>query len=662
MINETPQQYDVSGNITGDKIAMGIHADAMAHIMGVLTDLYSDPMLAILREYSTNALDAHVEAGQTRPIEVTTPSSLSPFFTVQDFGIGMSHDDIRSIYSQYGASTKRDTNSQVGMLGLGCKSALTYASQFTLVGVKDGVRVTVVIGRDEDGAGSMTVIDTATTDDPNGVTIQVPAKIADAYMFQNKARDFFRFWEPGTVLVDGKQPAPVEGLKITDDLTVIEGGQSYVIMGNVAYPANIEHGLSWRTSLVARVPIGAVNFTPSREALHYTPKTEATIKRVSAEFKTAKREAVERLVGESDTHHAALLLATQWANKLGVQRNSLRYKGETLPDSYSPPKGQAILTTRDGKLSGHTTMVHLNAEVFDRTMVIENYDAVSFTAGQKKKLLIKASEVRQDGGSVLSFRNFLLLHGKLDPAWAKWFPKDAVVDWAPIKALKLPKAVKVNNQYRLAGSFDLRRGGKTEYEVPAQEIGKIATTDLFYLHGNPREGSHYDSFLSDLNANATLVCLPGNRLDKFQRTFPHAKNVKEAIREGYQKWLKKVPAEQKLAWSTQRNLRNTEALRALDLSRVPDPAFAKVVKVLKTDTTKFEKRLGDWRKLGMRSYSDVEVTPLTCPLENYPLFDYPVGTGYYAPKGEKRARQIEHNYLYLAAAYAADQAAKTAQA
>ena len=41
-------------------------------------------------------------------------------------------EDIHSIYSQYGESTKRGTNAQNGMLGLGCKSALTYTNQFTM--------------------------------------------------------------------------------------------------------------------------------------------------------------------------------------------------------------------------------------------------------------------------------------------------------------------------------------------------------------------------------------------------------------------------------------------------------------------------------------------------------------------------------------------------
>jgi sensor histidine kinase regulating citrate/malate metabolism len=126
MIATKNNSIQVESNVQGEKIAMGIDPAAMAHIMSILTDLYSDPEYAVIREYSTNAFDSHIEAGQTRPIEVTLPTDLAPFLTIRDFGIGLDAEGIESIYSLYGASTKRNTNDQVGMLGLGCKSALTY--------------------------------------------------------------------------------------------------------------------------------------------------------------------------------------------------------------------------------------------------------------------------------------------------------------------------------------------------------------------------------------------------------------------------------------------------------------------------------------------------------------------------------------------------------
>src|SRR3954462_183715 len=134
---------DVTSTLEGEKIAMGISKENMGMVMTILTDLYSNPVLAVIREYSTNALDAQIEAGVDRPIEVTLPGPLSPFFKVRDYGDGLNEDDIRDIYSQYGTSTKRASNDVVGMLGLGCKSALTYTDQFTVTGIKNGVMTMV---------------------------------------------------------------------------------------------------------------------------------------------------------------------------------------------------------------------------------------------------------------------------------------------------------------------------------------------------------------------------------------------------------------------------------------------------------------------------------------------------------------------------------------
>src|SRR6478736_9578308 len=109
-LTKTPKWADVeiTGNVpTNDVTSMTIDAAGGAHIMSLLTDMYSDQELAVLREYTSNGIDAHRAAGQTLPIEVHLPSALSPNFIVQDYGTGMSLDDIKYIYSSYGASTKR---------------------------------------------------------------------------------------------------------------------------------------------------------------------------------------------------------------------------------------------------------------------------------------------------------------------------------------------------------------------------------------------------------------------------------------------------------------------------------------------------------------------------------------------------------------------------
>ena len=60
--------------------------------------LYSDKELAIIREYSTNAADAHVEAGiADTPIEITLPTKLSPTFKIRDFGLALNDSEIQDV-------------------------------------------------------------------------------------------------------------------------------------------------------------------------------------------------------------------------------------------------------------------------------------------------------------------------------------------------------------------------------------------------------------------------------------------------------------------------------------------------------------------------------------------------------------------------------------
>lgn len=55
----------------------GIQDEDLSHIMGILrSQIYTDKLLAVIREYSTNARDANIEAGNGSPIDITLPISV----------------------------------------------------------------------------------------------------------------------------------------------------------------------------------------------------------------------------------------------------------------------------------------------------------------------------------------------------------------------------------------------------------------------------------------------------------------------------------------------------------------------------------------------------------------------------------------------------------
>lgn len=662
--DKTASAIAVTGTMGGVKHALGIDPAAMAHIMNVLTDLYSDPEYAVLREYSTNALDAQIEAGYAGPIDVSLPSPLSPFLKVRDYGVGLSEEDIADIYSRYGASTKRNTNTQVGMLGLGCKSALTYVSQFTIVSVKDGNRVQVAVSREEEG-GSMTVVDERPTDDANGTEITIPVK--RGHEFEAKAKKFFQYWQPGTVRVNGAEPKRVDGLWLNDKLLIMgdakhdpygynrNRNENTVVMGNVPYPVepgrNLDNlGLSYGHSLVAFVDIGDVDFVPSREALNYSSKrTLDTLKALSDEYKRVVPGAIQRHVDKAKTNHEALEVMTTWhAIVSGAGSQNYTFKGQTLPrewtngkaDGYSdgPDARIAVVPRRSHVQNRHQTSKAVSADLWTGALWVYGYDGKKFSAPQKQKLLMFI-EGRSDEAAI---QNFILT--KDHPAGVKpWVAKDRIVHWDKVNAMKLARATTYGSYKDAPGSYDnCVVNGDAVKELEAKDID--TSNPIYVYDGSWYHIHHYGQIIGKHQAKHTIVPLPANRRDKFMRLFPQATSVVEATSALAKKWAKKLTKDQRRALGLAES-HHGDQFRKLDPTKVDDPALKEACRLAKIDLTSVLRERMLYRDV-LGTIED-EAIKFHNPLNSYPLFDqYKMGRGSLTEK---------HTYLYLNAAYAAQQ-------
>ena len=645
MIATKNNSIQVESNVQGEKIAMGIDPAAMAHIMSILTDLYSDPEYAVIREYSTNAFDSHVEAGQTRPIEVTLPTDLAPFLTIRDFGIGLDAEGIESIYSLYGASTKRNTNDQVGMLGLGCKSALTYTSQFTLVGIKDGVRTVVSISRDDDGTGAMTIIDSGPTDEGNGVEVKIPVKRFNN--IEKKARNFFRFWTPGTVLVNGVAPDPVDGLYVTDNILLANNmsNQDYVVMGNVPYPVDLSvYFQDGDTGIVAFVDIGTVEFTPSREALYYGNTTNATIEAIKEDYKANVEGAVERTIAEADTFQEAFRRAHFWRTLLG-RRIKPSYKGIEIPDQLVADDGnQFVLTSANSnKLSSHNRVKAVNANALIHGIIIHGYDLTNFTATHKKKI----AKYCHDNG--IAADHYILIDPKPN---MQWIEPEKLHNWEDIKAIKL----EINRVYaatnRPKGSYDVYVDGEHEEGTPADEIDTskpicyINTTDdgkdMFYHIGG--------NVLKRLEWKGTVVALASNRVDKFLRDFPKAKPAQKVVARLYKLHSKKVTERDYLIAEVKRQgSLFKRACEYFDPNKVNDPEVKDAIALHDADTSEAYKTLYNTFSNEIVRWCGAErkmaaAVSFSNPFDKYDL----LRLSYAKPS----STEMKHIYTYMNAIYA----------
>ena len=195
IVDDKKADIITSGKITESFFT--VKQENLAHIFSILRNsLYSDKAGAIIREYSTNAMDAHVQAGiQSKPISINCPTRFSPTLIIRDYGFGLSEFDIYNVFSSYGESTKRNTNDQVGMMGLGSKSAFCYTNTFTIVSHYEGVKKSYLAYIDETNIGKVMMVNEEPTSE-TGLEIQVPVKTYECYLFENAITKELRFFNP----------------------------------------------------------------------------------------------------------------------------------------------------------------------------------------------------------------------------------------------------------------------------------------------------------------------------------------------------------------------------------------------------------------------------------------------------------------------------------
>lgn len=311
------QQTTATINSKGvrNTVTFGIKQEGLAHIFNVLRNqLYSNKHKAVLREYATNAVDAHIEAGiPERPIEVTLPNALNYNLTIRDFGNGLTEKEIEEVYCFYGESTKRNTNSQTGMLGIGSKSAFAYGDNFVINSYVDGVKHVYNAFIDASKVGQIAKLGEETSSEESGVEIVIPVNKDDIKTFSETAVEIFQHFKVRPVIKGASIQFDQREtfFKMDSWKWLSKEGSSYhkyygtgsavVVMGGIGYPIDF-HALDYkgedysavhamnRDNLVMYVEIGDVEISASREQLQYT---EYTKKNLAKKLQLVRGEIVE---------------------------------------------------------------------------------------------------------------------------------------------------------------------------------------------------------------------------------------------------------------------------------------------------------------------------------------------------------------------------------
>lgn len=519
-VTNTITQID---DLPGEEIQFGIGDPRW--VMRTQAELYSDVSTAIIREYSTNAYDAHVMAGHSDPIEVTLPSAFNPEFIVRDHGVGMDIDDFRNIYTQFGTSNKRGSNTTNGMLGYGSKSGVAYTTSFTVTSVKNGIKNVCVVQRKPDWDIVLKVVATTAVDEPNGTEIRVP--VHNVQEFVHKAQEFYKFWLPGRVLINGKAPVQAVGKQIIDNLYYSDHwNTSYVVMGNVAYRIENPDAL-FRTTQMNRINFVAyvdefktadggapVEFTPSREDLKYTARTKATLQAIVDEFEKNIVKVAQKEIDAATSHFDAYVKWSEWSSMLGKSLfKDLKFAGDEFESAFK------ISAQRYSTGSYRNSVYHVDqwdVENMNRTFVVTEFMVeVSSTTKQKAK------EYAALKGIPHSY--ILFTKQKASDITSPWISKKNFISYEALKAA-LPKKVRTPglspNTGRIKGSYDYVTKNGQEYEktVPA------TTLDLYYISIQDEKAISVKGLLQYLNMDNTVIILGANRINKFKRDYPKVKD------------------------------------------------------------------------------------------------------------------------------------------
>lgn len=322
----------------------------------ILTEnLYSNVIAALVRELVANAVDACRKANKPlNDFTVHLPSKDDSVFYVEDNGIGMTEDEVMSIYSDLFNSTKSGNNDDVGMYGLGSKVPLAYTNIFYITSSKNGI-CNNFIETWEDGSLPKINLISSNATDKTGTKVSVIIQPDDINKLIDTLLVQAQYWEGVPTIIGLSDKSYIDNLteklkkrnaalkvnelynpNSNDDSYEKSGLSKVLVMGGVAYNLDkyqfdndywisLFNEFSYNFDFITiHANIGDVDILPSREGMQYSKKTKNYIYgwliTNLAKQACVKENLNERLQFYSNIHRLELL------NNLWDERNRITDK------------------------------------------------------------------------------------------------------------------------------------------------------------------------------------------------------------------------------------------------------------------------------------------------------------------------------------------------
>lgn len=342
--------------------------------------MYSNPIKAIVQELGTNARDANVEAGrQDSPIEIKLPNTLDPSFYIRDHGIGIDPERVKTIFVNYGSSTKRKDNVQDGGFGLGAKTPFAYGDSFavdTYIPDNNGKMIhrNYIAYIDETNLGRMDLVGQEECSEKQGTKISLPVKPGDFDTFKEYVQSVYKYWTVRPKILGVKEfqwdkvEKIAEGTKwfiVNDNANKYDqyGRYNYsygnkthsmsVLLNKIPYPLTVNSlpqdirnkysNILSCTSLVLEFDTGEIQISATREEIDYRDATIKSItKRLDDVIKETGKVISDKIKG-AKTIIEAYVLYSQLKSEFGQFVPGAEWRGNKIKsttltfDHYNSP-------------------------------------------------------------------------------------------------------------------------------------------------------------------------------------------------------------------------------------------------------------------------------------------------------------------------------------
>lgn len=289
---------------------------ASAQMIKLLSSgLYTDKIKAVIRELSANAIDAMKVAGtlESHRLKVHLPTAIESWFSIRDYGTGLSDEGIKRVYINYGASTKSLDNEQIGGFGVGSKAPFSYTDQYIIKSYYNGKLNTYNYGIGSLGIPELSKISTTNTDEHNGIEIHMQVKGTDIRTFETKAADIYKWFDhkPDTNYPIG-YPIDTPILKTrygflyrkygtyNKIVDVRMGGIVYNVDTNIWGYSDDITSLLYDSAIFIELNIGDVTVTASREKVENTDRNKAVLTEAITNIVKSTHEEYNRIINDPE--------------------------------------------------------------------------------------------------------------------------------------------------------------------------------------------------------------------------------------------------------------------------------------------------------------------------------------------------------------------------